>query len=311
MSAAARRLAPVDFGAGVQPVVQWFKSVALLVALDRSGDDFLVPADVIAGWVERYDAWYRRVTGIHEGRRLYLAYHRELSIVGHVPIDHPALLARIGLACRRAGMSFSVTVDVMNALKHREAFEQLLDTGLLGSIGINFPDGSERPSDSAARAMIEGWLTRDVHIGLIGPVSYYRSLGLLASSALNAASITLHPRSCEATHAGLRPERPIEACFGRLRLFIDTDGFIYPCVGLLGARAARLGSVHEDIEETVLGGRPTVLDLTTLARVGPSGASGAALLGAGRSSRRAPPCERHRAEMLEASSTAAVDEPEA
>jgi hypothetical protein len=306
VSVAAQELAPVDFGAGVQPAVQWFRSVALLVARDGSGKNFVVPADVIAGWIVRYDAWYRRVTGILEGRRLHLAYHREVSVVGHVPIEHPELLAQVGLACRAVGMSFSVTVDLMQALQHHESFEQLLGAGVLSSIGINFPDGSDRPPDGAARAMIEGLLAENLHVGLIGPVSYYRSLGLLASSAINAASITLHPRSPEASLTDASPERPIAACFGRFRLLIDTDGFIYPCLGLLGVQAARLGSLYEDINDTVLGGTPTVLDLASLARVGPSWANAAVALGTGRS-RRSSPCERHRAELLAASSTVAEE----
>lgn len=293
---AAERLVTVDFGAGVQPAVQWFKSVAILLALDGSGEDFVVPAEVLAEWIPRYDAWYKRAAGILEGRRLHLVYHREVALVGHVPLERVELVAKIGRACRAVGIGFSVTVDVAQALDQSRELERLLDAGVLSNVGVNHLDGSERPSDDAARSMIEGLLGRGVTVGLIGPVHYFRSIGVLGSSVLNAANMTLHPRSQSSANAP-GPENPVASCFTRFRLFVDTDGSFYPCIGLLGAPAARFGSVYEDLEDTVFGGRPTPLDIERLARAGPSWAANRSLIGPRRSGPSSI-CERHRLEML-------------
>jgi hypothetical protein len=80
-------------------------------------------------------------------------------------------------------------------------------------------------------------------------------------------------------------------------VFVDTDGFMYPCFGLLGVEAARLGSVYEDPEDTVFGGRPTPLDLSRLARYGPGDEF---LAGHAEPKRSGLPvvCENHRLHLL-------------
>jgi len=65
----------------------------------------------------------------------------------------------------------------------------------------------------------------------------------------------------------------------------------------LGVEGASFGSIYEDINDTVLGGKPTILDVETLAKSGPAWAA-----------EWQPPrerlsglpefCERHRLELL-------------
>ncbi|MEZ4298032.1 MAG: hypothetical protein R3B70_23950 [Polyangiaceae bacterium] len=288
MSTIGRERAPVDFSSGAQPTVQWFKSIAVLVEVNGAGDDFTVPADALASFVGRYDIWYKDVVGAASGRRLHLLYHREVSLVGEVPIECASSIVKVGLASRAAGMGFSVTVELRRALEHQAAFEALLRSRVVRSMGIHHREDAVRPPDDDARRLIERTVESGVEIGMIGPVHYFRSIGVLSSGVLNAGNVTVHPRSGAGERAGSGGDGASEACFSRFRIWIDTDGSLYPCLGLRGIASGRLGSVHEPPGNTVLGGRPTVLDLGRLARVGPAVSPSTTGLS---------PCDRHRLEI--------------
>ena len=253
-----------DLLRGTHPALQWFKSAGLFV--EAVGDDFRVPAAVLCDWVTRYDDWYRTSVGARS-QGLSLTYHRELAIVGEAPLALADRLLQVAASCKSRGIGFSVTLQLERAVAERSAVEQLIGSGLLSSVGYFAPE--DDTSDPAqVRDLIEHSLRAGVLVGLIGPVSYFYNLGILDSPHYNAASTTIHPR----TLAALAPpvhRSPVQPCFSRFRVYIDELGDLYPCLGLMGVDAARLGSVYHPFEQTVLGGAATVLDLPRLATSGP------------------------------------------
>ena len=254
---------------GIQPPVQWFKSVVLLLEVDATGRDFLVPTALLVDWIGRYDDWFKEAAGIDQGRRLHLVYHREVSVAGEIPLQCSSRLVEIGRSCRGRGIGFSVTVEIGQAQRWREALDEILDAGVLSSLGVNV-DVNRTPDHAAAdREWIESLLERGVMVGLIGAVHYFRDIGLLGSQALNRSNITVYPATAEGAENLPMPLNPARPCFSRLRVFVDSDGSLYPCLGLLRIGAASLGTVFDDLRETVLGGRESMLDLRQLAELGP------------------------------------------
>ena len=254
-----------DLMRGTHPAVQWFKSAGLF--LELVGDDFRVPAAVLCDWVNRYDDWYRSSVGGDRSLGLSLTYHRELAIVGEAPLALADRLLQVAASCKGRGIGFSVTLQLDRALAQRDAVEQLIGSGLLSSVGYFAPEDDD--SDPAqVRDLIEHSLRAGVLVGLIGPVAYFYNLGILDSPHYNAASTTIHPRTLAALAQPVH-RSPVQPCFSRFRVYIDELGDLYPCLGLMGVDAARLGSVFQPFPQTVLGGNATVLDLPRLATAGP------------------------------------------
>jgi hypothetical protein len=135
-------------------------------------------------------------------------------------------------------------------------------------------------------------------LGLIGPVAYWRELGLLGGRSLNRANITVYPRSPRELAEMPVPQTPVRPCFGRFRVYVDVDGAMYPCLGMLGVESASLGTVFDAFDDTGLGGRAGGLDLSGLARRGPALAD-PGLDAASRQSALPTICERHRMALLD------------
>ncbi len=292
-----------DLTRGTHPAVQWFKSAGLF--LDPVGDDFRVPAAVLCDWVARYDDWYRTSVGVDRSQGLSLTYHREIAIVGEAPLALTDRLLQVATSCKQRGIGFSVTLQLERAVAQRGAVEQLIGSGLLSSVGYFAPE-DEHSDQAAVRDLIEHSLRAGVLVGLIGPVAYFYNLGILDSPDYNAASTTIHPRTLAALAQPVH-RSPVQACFSRFRVYIDEVGDLYPCLGLLGVDAARLGSVYQAFAQSVLGGAETVLDLPRLASAGP----GLAGMDRAIASDTGLPwiCERHRDRVIHGEPDPAVPPP--
>lgn len=283
-------------GMGTWPAVQFFKSAALFLEVDETGTDFVVSSRLLADWVIRFDHWYKRSAGVLAGERLHLVYHREVAIVGELPLEQVSALVRIGEACRRVGVGYSLTFDLPQAVENPEKVLSLSESGVVSSAGIRHMGPQDGIDERRAKELIETLLDRGCQLGLIGPVSYWRRIGVLGGSALNKANITVYPRHAQDLDTIPFPQTPIQPCFGRFRIYVDTEGGMYPCLGLLGVDQGRLGTVFDDFEATQLGGGQPHLDLVDWARRGPA-ELGPELRRADRQSALPPICERHRNAM--------------
>lgn len=283
-------------GTGTWPAVQFFRSAALFLDVDETGTDFIVSSRVLADWVVRFDHWYKQTAGIMEGERLHLVYHREVAIVGDLPLEQDDALVRIGEACRRVGLGYSLTFDLPQSLVSIEKVLRMVDSGVISSAGVRYMDPEDDIDDGTAREFIETLLTRGCQLGLIGPVSYWRKIGVLGGDVLNRSNITVYPRHLQAVETLPFPQTPVQPCFGRFRIYVDVDGGMYPCLGLLGLEQARLGTIFDEFESTQLGSQSSQLNLAAWARQGPE-ELGPNLSRDNRQSGLPPICERHRMTM--------------
>lgn len=285
---------PVDFSSGQQPAAQWLRSVALLVHSDGAGLD-PVPERLI-GWIERFDRWYKGAIGCDRHQRLHLLYHRDVTLVGDRLLDHVGAIDPIARKAAELGFGFSITIPLGEAVAGERRMLDLLDCPGISTVAVSV-SADEQVADRDTLARILSAIVRSKqHIAFIGAYDRIRDLGLLDCPDVLSAQITVHPKD-EATSDRLRvPSHPVAPCFARLRVYVDTTGEIFPCLGLVGIPSARLGSIDDPIERTVFGGRPYPLCLDRLARTGPD----LALPEPAQRFTGLPwVCERHRRELLE------------
>ncbi|HEY8378364.1 MAG TPA: hypothetical protein VIK91_17830 [Nannocystis sp.] len=256
----------IDFADGVPLLASHFRSVLFLLQAD--GDDFSVPTDRLVTWIEELNAWYLEVTGIARGRNLHLAYHRSIELVAPRLLRFADKIERLGTSCRALGYGFAITVQVGEALAHRADLERLVEVGALHHLGINLVD-VESGAEDAARDLVEALACTSVQLALLGSLAVQRRLGLLSSPKVNRADITLYPANVTpgSIDDGAEIRQP---CANRFRLYVQADGELFPCLGLVGHPRASLGSIYRPISETALYRRPYALPLARLALTGPS-----------------------------------------
>ncbi len=258
---------PLDFASGKLPLAYWLRSAAFMAS--AQGDDLGVPVSAACDWVTRFDAWYKEVLGLSEGRRLHLLYHREMALVGNDLLSAAPRLKEFGRTAHSLGFGVSITVDLGEAMALEDTFIDLISDQAYNHVAFRVLD-SDTALSAGATAFVERIIGRsDVRVGLIAPLHLLRDMGLLASPIFNQSDMTVFPIGSLLEGSLPQPPNPVAPCFSRIRLHVDDAGFIYPCLGLLGVPGAELGSVHDPMDRTVLGGRPYFLDLARLVVEGP------------------------------------------
>lgn len=255
---------PIDFAGSGRPLLRAFRSIAIMLERMPGSAEIGPDPAALADWIGRWDVWFRIAAGMDRGDGLHLQYRRDAVVV--TDLDVPDLLAArpIGEACRSAGIGFGAPLLMSAGLAHRGALAAMLDEGWLQALTLVYDLPAEHTDPVAP--FIEELYATGVQIQLAGnPADFLRS-GVLASPVLNARNVTISPRGIGTS--GVEPLRP-PACLPLMRIYVDSTGCLYPCLGMLGLEAGCLGHIDDALEDTVLGGLPSPLDLAGLATTGP------------------------------------------
>lgn len=283
---------PGRAGAGLW-LLRAFRSVAVVIEQDAASGDVLPDIPALADWIGRWNAWFRQAAGLDFGEGLHLQYRRDAVVV--TDLDFAGLLATrpAGWACRDAGIGFGASILLSSGLAHRAALLDLLAEGWLQALTLvhDLPAGSTE----TVLPFVEAVFATDMQIRLAGSPAAFLRDGVLESPILNARHVTIDPRS---PVPAADPAFRRQPCLPLMRIHVDSTGYLYSCLGLLGLEAGRLGHIDDPLEDTVLGGRASPLDLATLAAQGPALAQGDRPV---RALGLPAACEHHRSAILSAS----------
>ncbi len=277
-------------GAGVHPLTEWFRSVVILLAVDADGRITGPDITALARWLAGWDRWWRRTTGIDEGRRLHLVYRREVAVITPVPVRQLETMRPLAETCRALGLAWSVTVTARDAAGDVEAFRTALVDGRVHGVTLCFDD--DEPVPEGARRLVALALASGTRVTLAGASGPIVASGLLAADGINGCHVTLEPTvplPLRDTADGTRPD----PCARRFRIVIDPAGDVYPCYGLLGLPHGRLGSVTRRFSPAPFTAPGAGLDLARLAAVGPPVTAAPPVSGGS----LPPICDLHRAQL--------------
>ena len=286
---------PITFHGGIHPPVQWFKSIALFLMVNSESMEYTIPTSDILIWLKKYDKWYKDTIEAPSGKRLNLLYHRDLSVIGSDLLVAGEELIRISAVAKECGIGFSFTGSIDHVLAHEYEAKKLILAPGVTTIGLSAPMDLRDFDLERAESLINDILEQEIQLAFIGPVEYFRRKGLMKNAMVNGHNLTLHPQQYSPYESLPTPEKPILPCFSRFRIYIDTDGEIYPCLGLVGIKSGSLGSIYDDIDNTVLGGKETILNIEKLSIHGPN------LTTANKAERQTGLpwiCEQHRQEII-------------
>lgn len=193
-------------------------------------------------WLGEYNLWFLEKVGVHKGHGLHLLYDREISVSGENLFECSTELESLGLIARGHGYAFSITLNTDYLLDHLAQVRKLAEQHALSSVAVCLTESNSIPPAEMLGA-IESLVGTGLNVGVIGDVAQMRAWNLFQSNTLSAANMTWYPLR------DLRPSggklKPVEPCQSRLRLYINGDGQVFPCFGLMGLDEGLLGSIYE------------------------------------------------------------------
>lgn len=275
---------------------QHMKSVAIHLCPNDTGTDYQLGSIQLMKWLGQYDHWFKESVGIPEGKHAGTLYNRQISVYGGGILSLPNVLRELAKTVIHLGFAFSITVDIKELYHNFSFIRSLCDESLLSEIGIYSDNISALEEQSLIEAFIDQIVALRRPIGLIGSVELLRSYKILTMDSLNGSDITLYPLSYHDSIVSKQTDvSPEKSCANHLQLYINSDGYLYPCLGLLGSADYSIGHIGDDISETALSGNASMLDLFKLFKEGPGMNENTKPL---KSSTSLPLiCERHRMEL--------------
>lgn len=284
----------IDFSSGVQPLCQWFKS---LVVLPETVDGTPDVSDTehlrsLERWVAEHDTWYRSACGGGSGSRMRLLYYREISTFG--ALSNLESLCRLSELAHRHGMSFTCTFDAQDLCEGEEAVLRLAARPGFMTAGIRIDRDTPLAMAPSLERTILSIIALGAHVAFVAPVDRLREFRLLDNPTISSVILRVHPTGAPSRSAP-PSSCPPAPCSNLFRVHVARSGRLYPCAGLLDVPVACLGSIYRPFSESVFGGRPTDLEIPTLARHGPAPDSRPV---PGRRVDLHWQCEGHRAQLL-------------
>jgi hypothetical protein len=257
----------------------------LLLELNEAGDEFSTPSSALADWIGRYDDWWKRASGVIEGRNLHLLYGRNISAFGSNILSLPRALEELLRATTRRGCSFLLRARVDECLQFRSELQEI-SAGGVHTIILDARDCEQSEESRAPTlSLVEELVGKKLTIALMGPIGFWKAAGVVNSPTLDATNFQLIPATQKSQVAEIvrqskekrlkpvaarRPEpyrepapSGFDPCWNRFQVFVTPDGHLYPCNGLIGSASCSLGTIHDALEDTGLGGEgrhPLALD---------------------------------------------------
>lgn len=207
-------------------------------------------------WIGNYNNWFLQMVGIHDGVGLHLLYDREIMITGENLLDCLLEIESVGKIARGYGFAFSISV--LGECLHSRLSEilSLADGKIVSAIAVTI--NHEEKSPDKLRTALEAIVAHGLNVGVIGEIKNIRKIELFGNEKISSADMTWYPLVAEGI--ARNPPNPIRACHSRLRIYIDSRGDIYPCLGMVGFEDGALGNIRDPIVSTGLCESP-VLDL--------------------------------------------------
>ena len=268
---------------------QYFRSIVVLGDL-CSTIEAAPYASHVSKWIESFDAFLRQKLGFDSGHNLFLATRRTIVFCGNAVLKARAEQLALCELGKKLGYATSVRITVVDALADSQAYWELIaPTSAVSTVILDAPEPpSGEPSDGVNRLVLRV-IEAGKALSLIGSIPYWLDSGVLGIQETNGTTFTMcgvSQQKARADTVGL-----VDPCASRFQIFINNVGELFPCQGLVGIPAARIGHISAPLEKSF-----SVVDWPQLdewARNGPlSGRSSEPPITA-----LPPVCRRHREEL--------------
>ena len=116
-------------------------------------------------------------------------------------------------------------------------------------------------------SLVERLALKKIHLSFIGSVSFWLDTGLSRSQILGETIYDIIPHLKKFNRHFWGEYNP---CAKRFMFVINSDGLIYPCMGLVGIDSCSIGTIQQPLPVVWEAMKHHSLNLDSLARIGPN-----------------------------------------
>ena len=204
------------------------------------------------GWIKKYDTWYKNQLKISSDQNLHYLYSRSLSLT-ILECSRNHLLEFCGLIdlCTELGYSFILNIGIIESRDHYEIINQYIEKkGFQININWDQQDGNGVEVIAYSQDLVERILSASISLIISGEYSYWKQAGIFRNQRANKALYRFLPNACQT----IQPQKVIlpDPCRSRFGVLIDSEGRLFPCLGLFGIDVYSLGTIYMPIDQILL-----------------------------------------------------------
>ncbi len=244
------------------------KSILLLLTVNDKGTDYEINTKDFIKWLKEFDLYFKDQFKIDKGEYMYSLYNRSISISGDEIFTLQEKLKLILKESIKLGYGISITAKIEEIYQNFDFFKELCLHNLVSSITIIIDDNiNELNSNLIISEFIDKIMNLKKSTYIAASIKTLKESEILKSPIINRSDITFLPSIQESRSTP--PTNPKNSCAEHFHLHINYDGFIYPCMGLVGLENFSLGHIKEPIDKIKINKKEYPLDLVDLMIDGP------------------------------------------
>jgi sulfatase maturation enzyme AslB (radical SAM superfamily) len=167
--------------------------------------------------------------------------------------------------CSSLGLGFALILPVKELTSYFTVLQKLLELGLARLIITIISPNEDIESLNNLLSKIYS-LRSDLEVIFICDIPTQLTSGLISSETFKqfGGQMVQHPKPISVKHAS------VDSCATRLQLYINAEGEIFPCAGLMGCEEFSLGNICTDSTATLMTNNNYYQNISQFVRQGPS-----------------------------------------
>lgn len=245
-----------------------FRSVRII--LGKEEDKFTKERRItdLTNWISNFDKWYKEETGISNNQNFHFLYHREIFISGYKLLANIHTLEYLLSSCSELDFLLSLRVDLDECYDFSVELEKLTNKFRFSYLIISADNISiQKYPPNFIISLAEKFAAKRIHLTFIGEISFWLDTGISQSPILGENIYEIMPEVKELKKYYWGDYNP---CTKKFMFVINSDGLIYPCMGLVGVENCSIGTIQQSLStvwETI---KQHSLNIEKLAHQGPS-----------------------------------------
>lgn len=221
----------------------------------------------LANWLNNFDKWYKKETGINNNQNLHFFYHRELFISGFNLLANMSAIECLLSSCSQLGFLLCLRINLEECYKFSAQLEKLTNEFRPSYLIIRANISAQKYPPNFIISLIEKLASKKINLSFIGPVSFWLDAGVSRSQILGENVYEIMPEISEFKRKYWRDYNP---CAKKFMFVINYDGLIYPCQSLVGIENCSIGTIEQPLSTVWETMKQHWLNIEKLARQGPN-----------------------------------------
>ena len=228
---------------------RFFRSIGILLSI-TSSNTYSLDLVFLKTWVKDYDEWYKKRVGIYQNKNLHLLYARNIHffINGGLHLYNP-VFCDLMRSVKSLGFVLNIHIDLIEFIEQKKIIKRMLSEVTNISWIINWSDCVEL-SDKKIKCvneLLEKIVMSNTSFVITGKYKFWKNTNIFSNRIINSTLYRFRP-NIEKYKPNIMNEIVQKTpCASKFRMFVDSNGTLYPCYGLIGIPQYSLGNIADSI----------------------------------------------------------------